>query len=108
MGPSSQTSAFETCRDGRTEECREVCRSRWSSLGLLMFPVAPDQGIRGTIVVKHGLYLAFNFGEHALGEHLAKLHPPLVEWIDLPDYALRKDGMLVERDELAEHFRRHL
>ena len=37
---------------------------------------------------------------------LAQLDAPLVERVDVPDRALREDGVLVEGDELAEHFRR--
>ena len=36
----------------------------------------------------------------------AELDAPLVERIDVPDRALREDGVLVERDQLAERFGR--
>src|SRR6476620_4023867 len=57
-------------------------------------------------MLKSGFRLALEFGDDALGQGLAQLNAPLVERINVPDDALRENGVLVERDELAEHFRR--
>ena len=48
---------------------------------------------------------SFELGNDPLGERLAQLDAPLVEGIDLPDRALGKDAVLVERDQLAERGR---
>ena len=50
--------------------------------------------------------LALEFWNNALGEHLAQFDAPLVERIDVPNYALRENAVLIERDEFAEDFRR--
>ena len=44
------------------------------------------------------LLLAAEFSDNTLGQHLAKLDPPLVEGVDLPDDALGEDAVLVEGD----------
>lgn len=41
-------------------------------------------------------------------EDFAQLDTPLIERIDVPDGSLRENGMLVNRHQLAEHFRREL
>jgi len=41
-------------------------------------------------------------GNQLLGEFLAELHAPLVERVDAPDDALRKNLVLVQGDQLAE------
>ncbi len=53
-----------------------------------------------------GSACALEFRDDALGQHLAQLDAPLVERVDVPDDALGEDAVLVERDELAERFRR--
>ena len=53
-----------------------------------------------------GAVLALQFRDDALGQHLAQLHAPLIERADVPDGALGEDIVLVERDQLAERFRR--
>ena len=50
-----------------------------------------------------GFRRAFEFGDDALGEHLAQFHSPLVEGVDLPDGALREDSVLVKGDQLAQN-----
>src|SRR3974390_641873 len=61
--------------------------------------------IRGAIMPKFGLSTCFEFGDDALGQHLAKLYAPLIERVDLPDGALREDAVLVEGDQFSEGFR---
>ena len=41
-----------------------------------------------------------------LRQHLAQFDAPLIEGVDLPDGALGKDGVLVERDQFAQGLRR--
>src|SRR5207253_4879634 len=42
----------------------------------------------------------------AAGQHLAQLHAPLIEGVDVPDGALREDAVLIECHERAERLRR--
>ena len=53
-----------------------------------------------------GWCLRFEFRNDALGQHLAKLHSPLVERVNVLDDALSEDRVLIKRDELAERGRR--
>src|SRR5262245_31213722 len=53
-----------------------------------------------------GVFLAHQFWDDALSQHLAQLDAPLVKRIDVPDNALREDRMLIEGQEFAEGFRR--
>ena len=53
-----------------------------------------------------GFVLTLKFGNDALGQHFAQLHAPLVEGIYIPNRALSKDRVLIERDEFAQSFRR--
>ena len=48
---------------------------------------------------------AFKFRDDRLGQALAQLDAPLVERVDAPDRALRKDVVLVKGDETTEGFR---
>ena len=73
---------------------------------LLEFAVTADQVVRGAVVPELGFRFAFEFRDDALGQHLAQFDAPLVERVDVPDHALGEDGVLVERDELAERLRR--
>jgi hypothetical protein len=56
-------------------------------------------------MAEHGLCLAFQFGDNALGQHFTQFDAPLVERVDVPDGALGEDAVLVEGDELAERCR---
>ena len=49
--------------------------------------------------------LTFQFRHDTLRQHLAQLHAPLVEGIDVPEDALGKDRMFIEGHKLAERFR---
>src|SRR2546429_373782 len=57
-------------------------------------------------MAKGGLCAALNLKDNALSQNLAELPAPLVKRIDLPDGALGENGMLVERDELAQNLGR--
>src|SRR5690242_10867918 len=69
-------------------------------------PVAADQVVGRAVVRELRLALALELRDDPLGELLPQLDAPLVERIDVPDDTLRVDAVLVERDELAERFRR--
>ena len=47
---------------------------------------------------------SLNLGDDVLGQHFAQLDAPLIEGVDLPDSALGKDRVLIERDQLAQRF----
>ena len=49
---------------------------------------------------------AFKFANNALRQNFSKFNAPLIERINVPNCALRKDTLFVKRDEFAEHFRR--
>src|SRR5438309_8982274 len=53
-------------------------------------------------MAERGLWLALQFRDDALSQHLAQFDAPLVERIDAPDRALSEDRVLIEGDELAE------
>ena len=66
-----------------------------------------DQCIgRGVVAVYRGV--GMQFGQDAPGELLAELDAPLVVGIQVPDHALDKDLVLVQRDQHAERMRREL
>src|ERR1700728_3468184 len=52
------------------------------------------------------LRLALKFRNDALAQYLAKLYAPLIERVDLPECALREDGVFVESNKFAEDLRR--
>ena len=56
-------------------------------------------------MAERGLRLALELRDDPLGQHLAELDPPLIERVDVPDGALGKHAVLVERDELSERLR---
>jgi hypothetical protein len=45
-----------------------------------------------------GLCFTLEFGDDALGQHLAQLNAPLVEWVNTPDGTLGENGVLVKGD----------
>src|SRR5262245_26475527 len=57
--------------------------------GLAERAVAPDQGVGRAVVVELGLGIGRELGDDPLGQHLAELHAPLVERVDVPDGPLR-------------------
>src|SRR6516162_6062867 len=75
-------------------------------LGGLQFAVLADYRVRRTVVFQVRLRGALELGNDALRENLTKFDAPLVKRIDLPDCALREDGVLVQCDQLAERFGR--
>src|SRR5882672_3935341 len=69
-------------------------------------PVATDHVVGRAVMAERGLPLALELRDDALGQHLAQLDSPLIERVDVPDGALGKHAVLVERDELSQRFRR--
>ena len=69
--------------------------------------VAVQQGGGGRVEAVAGGHdftlgaLAVHGRAHAGGEHLAELDAPLIERVQAPDEALRRDAVLVERQELT-------
>ena len=47
---------------------------------------------------------AAQFGGDAFGQHLAQLHAPLVERVDVPDHALGEHAVLVQRHQRPQHY----
>src|SRR5579875_999875 len=80
---------------------------RWRTLSsvrvrvLLRRAVTLDEVVGAGVVLEFGC--AFDLSGDLLGQLLAKLHAPLIEAVDVPDDALREDGVLIERDEFTEH-----
>src|SRR5262245_18596675 len=68
--------------------------------------VAADQGIGGAVVCERRLLSAFQLRDDVAGQHLAQLHAPLIEGVNVPDGALREDAVLIEGHECAERLRR--
>src|SRR6267142_2579956 len=70
--------------------------------------MAADERVRRAVVAEGRLRRALELGDDALRELLPELDAPLVERVDVPDYALREHAVLVERDERPERLRREL
>src|SRR4029077_7782275 len=85
---SIRTSLFETSHGGRTGEYTIAYQIQYSLCGLLKFSVAPNQVVGRTVMLKLGLCITLEFGNDALGHHLAQLNAPLVEWANTPDGSL--------------------
>src|SRR5665213_971925 len=75
--------------------------SRRSASGVA---VIPNEGVGGAVVLERWLIRVFEFRDNALGQHLAEFDAPLIEGIDVPDRALRKDAVLIERKQFTETF----
>src|SRR4029453_13410530 len=54
--------------------------------------VAADEGIGGAVVCERRLLRACQLGDDMAGQHLAQLHAPLIEGVNVPDGALREDA----------------
>src|SRR4051812_40113929 len=67
--------------------------------------VAPDQRVGGAVVPQLRLGVGLELRDDRLRQHLAQLHPPLVEGVDAPDRALGEDTVLVEGDERPQRCR---
>ena len=53
-------------------------------------------------MIESGFHHALKFRNYPLGQYFAQLDAPLIERVDVPNDTLRKDVVLVERDELSE------
>src|SRR5712691_5811983 len=75
---------------------------------LLSMPfVVIDQPISRAVVAVHR-FRAIELGQDSTGELFAQFHAPLIEGINVPDHALGKDLVLIERDQATEGTRRNL
>lgn len=73
-----------------------------------MLEIPADQAVRARIVGKFHvrvLFALFEFRDDLLRELLAEFNAPLVEAVDVPDNALRKDLVFVESDQGSESLR---
>src|SRR5215472_18051085 len=52
-----------------------------------------------------GLAGTLQLGYNPVRQNFAQLYPPLVERVDVPDSALHKDLVLVQRDKFTQRFR---
>src|SRR5258708_5975137 len=71
-------------------------------LASLSLAVATNQSVRRAIVLEGWCAGTRKFGNNALSQYFAKFDAPLVKGIDMPDGALDKDFVFVERDEFAQ------
>jgi hypothetical protein len=55
-------------------------------------------------MIEIGLRFALELRDYALGQHLAEFNSPLVERVEIPNDALRKNGMFVKGQELTQCF----
>src|SRR5471032_247918 len=116
-GMSTQYSACScACHRGHSPVCMTASNATFTSTsmcGVLMVLKVlcgfghDDQAIGGTVVAFR-LDVASQLRVDVLGEDLAQLHAPLVEAVDVPDHALHKGLVLVQRDQRAQGGRRQL
>ena len=71
-----------------------------------MRSISSDEIVRRAIVAELWFRFGFQLGDDPLCEHFAQFDTPLIEAIDVPDHPLHEHGVLIERDQLAEHGRR--
>src|SRR5438128_4709021 len=75
---------------------------------LLSMPfVVIAQPISRAVVAVHR-FRAIELGQDSTGELFAQFYTPLIEGINVPDHALGKDLVLIERDQATEGTRRNL
>src|SRR3546814_12072110 len=68
--------------------------------------VAPDQFVGGTVVAQLRQARGGQFACGPLRQHLAQLHAPLVEGVDVPDHALHEHAVLVKRHQRTQRDRK--
>ena len=85
------------------DESFELSASHYPSLQLA---AAADECVGRTVMLEIRLGHAFEFANDTLRENLTQLNPPLVEGVDVPDRSLRKDAVLVKRNQFPERLRR--
>src|SRR5215471_8620746 len=81
---------------------------RLDSLRYLLTPrfsIATDKIIGGAVVIQLRIRFAFQLRNNSLGKHLTQLNSPLIKRIHAPYCPLRKNTMLIERNQLAESLR---
>src|SRR4051812_38484655 len=60
------------------------------------------QLVRRTIVRQFRRALAFQLRRNPIRQHLAQLHAPLIERVDVPDRALDENAVLIQGDNLSQ------
>src|SRR5262245_30116846 len=103
---ASATSAPRRAKSAARMEGASFTPSPRKSCILLELAVTSNQVIGRTVVREFGLFLALQFRNDPLREHLAEFHTPLIERVDIPDHALGKDAVLIQRHQFAERSRR--
>src|SRR5215472_14425644 len=81
---------------------------RFAPLMAAQAAIAFDQRVGRAVVLQVGFPLALQFRNDTLGQYFTQLDTPLIERVDVPDRALGKDIVFVERDECPERMRGQL
>src|ERR1700727_1005874 len=55
---------------------------------LLVLPIPPNQAVRRAVMTQLRLLWTFELWDDLLSQHLAQLHAPLIERVDIPDRTL--------------------
>src|SRR6266404_4835076 len=76
-----------------------------SSDGCSILAVVANQVVRRTIVTEFWFGFGLDLRDVALRQDLTQLHAPLVEGIDIPNYALGEHRVFVERHQFPQGFR---
>src|SRR5208282_5774856 len=98
-----RSSASPTKYAGRMAKGRAARHSRGSSDKSSHLPITANERIGRAVVRKLRFEPTLELGDDALSEHLAQLYAPLVERINVPNYALRVNTVLVERNQLTQN-----
>src|SRR6266446_8475087 len=97
---------FRTLLTNERKNRVEITRSPLRTDNLLKLPIPADERVSRTVVCQPGFVGTLKLRNDAVGQYLSKLDAPLVERVNVPDGALNKDFMLVERNQLAQRLRR--
>src|SRR3546814_3041065 len=79
-----------------------------SSARTPLFAVTADQLVGRAVVAQFTGVAGGQFACGPLRQHLAQLHAPLVEGVDVPDHALHEHAVLVKRHQRAQRVRSEL
>src|SRR5713101_8599208 len=88
----------------------DICGARQHSTfrpsyGRSILAVVANQVVRRTIVTEFWFGFGLDLRDDALRQDLTQLHAPLVEGIDIPNYALGEHRVFVERHQFPQGFR---
>lgn len=68
------------------------------------FPISGDEIVSRAVVTENRMGWIFQFRNDPLSQSFAELDAPLIKRVDVPDNALGKDTVLIERDEGTQDF----